>query len=737
MLASLFVRAPMARVSVSECAAMSEEAQDDARAFAEAAARVAAGAEAKAEASALVQRMTRDEALDMLDGDTDFWPAVEDLFSGGINAHAFPAAACERLGIPGFWFADGPRGCVVGPSTVFPVSMARGASFDPELEERVGEAIGAELRASGATYTGAVCMNLVRHPAWGRSQETYGEDPHHVGEMAAALTRGLQRHVLACMKHFALNSMENARFSVDVVADERALHEVYLPHFRRVVEEDVASVMSAYNSVNGHYCGENRVLLQGVLRDEWGFDGFVTSDWLLGLRDGPKSVRAGLDVEMPARQVRAMTLRPALEDGTLDLADVELRATAVVATLLRFSALTSQRFEPEVLACDVHRRLAHEACVAGTVLLRNATLRDGRRLLPRAPGEVRRVVVLGELAARPNLGDAGSSSIRQPEVVLPLDGVRAAYPDAEVVLGDRAEDARSADLVVVVVGNTRREEGEFVGGQLTAFDELLPPAPDGADLSAFAQPEGGAPVGGRTRGGDRASLRLLPEHERLVEEAAACSDRVVVCVMGGGTFVMPWLDEVGAALHLFYPGMQGGAALGDMLTGVAEPGGRLPLVMPRGEADLGSFDPEATSVVYDLFHGQWLLDRSDTPPHRPFGFGLGYTSFQVAEAEIEDGGDAVRIVARNVGHRAGSTVVQVYASLPDSAWERPVRRLVGFAKVRGEAGAAAEVRIAIHWDALRVRSEGRFLTEAGTYRLEIGQAAGSAERTLDVSRPAG
>ena len=229
--------------------------------FSVAARRVADGADHHDEARALVAQMTLEEKLGCLDGDTPFWPGIFDMGSGGYYQHPWPAAAVPRLGVPGISFADGPRGCVLGDATAFPVSMARGATFDPELEERIGDAIGLELRASGATYTGAVCMNLLRHPAWGRAQETYGEDPHHVGVMAAALTRGLQRHVMACMKHFALNSMENARFSVDVTVDERALHEVYLPHFERVAGEGVASVMSAYNSVNGEWCGENATLL--------------------------------------------------------------------------------------------------------------------------------------------------------------------------------------------------------------------------------------------------------------------------------------------------------------------------------------------------------------------------------------------------------------------------------------------------------------------------------------------
>ena len=214
--------------------------------------------------------------------------------------------------------------------------MARGATFDPDLEERIGEAIGRELRSIGADLFGGICVNVLRHPAWGRAQETYGEDPYLVGEMGAALCRGVQRHAMACVKHLACNSMENARFQVDVTVDEIPLHEVFLPHFRRVVDEGVAVVMSAYNSVNGSWCGENRELLTEVLRGEWGFEGFVISDWIFGIRDAAKSLRAGLDVEMPYHMVRASHLRQALSDGAASWSDVDAAVARVVTTRQRF-----------------------------------------------------------------------------------------------------------------------------------------------------------------------------------------------------------------------------------------------------------------------------------------------------------------------------------------------------------------------------------------------------------------
>ena len=338
------------------------------RTFDDARTAVAAGAPVADVARAFVAVLTREERLWCLDGDAPTWAGLRFLGHDGYHKAPFVAAQIERVGLPGIRFSDGPRGAVVGNATCFPVSMARGATWDPELEERVGDAIGRELRAAGANLTGAVCVNVLRHPAWGRAQETYGEDPHHVGELGAALTRGLQRHVMACVKHLACNSMENARFSVDIEVDDVALHEVYLSHFRRVVDEGVASVMSAYNSVNGEWCGQNRQLLTSVLRNEWGFGGFVISDWLFGLRDAATSLNAGLDVEMPYRMVRAQHLRGALERGESAWADVDRAVERIVATLLRFDPILSAPSPPAGAragsACRRRRRRCRCRCNA-------------------------------------------------------------------------------------------------------------------------------------------------------------------------------------------------------------------------------------------------------------------------------------------------------------------------------------------------------------------------------------
>ena len=549
--------------------------------FEKAAERVQTGSHPGVEATRLVEMMTLEEKLGCLDGDLPFWPGLIEMMSGGYNTRSWPAAHVERLGIPGLDFIDGPRGCVVGPATTFPVSMARGASFDPELEKEVGRAIGAELRATGATFTGAVCMNLLRHPAWGRAQETYGEDPHHVGEMADALTRGLQEHVMACMKHFAMNSMENARFNVDVLADERILHEVYLPHFRRVAEGGIASVMSAYNSVNGEWCGQNRELLTTILREEWGWDGFVITDFINGLRDPVLSVQAGCNIEMPFAQQRAQMLASALEDGSLDVVDIDARVTETLATFLRFARVYQDSPPSSVIGCDEHRRLARKAAADSMVLLRN------QDLLPIATESVSRIAVLGDLAAAVNLGDEGSSNVLfTPDPVTPLEGLKERFSDASVVYSaDDASIAKGADLAIVVVGFTKHDEGEYIGaGMNDALQGLMPPADHpvlgfsdpkmGERLGEIFKASAGVAGGGSESGGDRKSLRLPADQEDLISAVAQANDRVIVVVISGSAVVCPWLEKTSATLMIWYAGSEGGRALGDVLCGEAEPGGR-------------------------------------------------------------------------------------------------------------------------------------------------------------------
>ena len=718
------------------------------RTFEDAAKAVAGGTAAADAARELVSQMTPEERLWCLDGDAPTWAGLAFMHDeDGYHKAPFVAARLERLGIPGIAFSDGPRGAVIGNATCFPVTMARGATWDPDLEERVGDAIGRELRALGANLTGAVCVNVLRHPAWGRAQETYGEDPHHVGEMGAALTRGLQRHVMACVKHLACNSMENARFSVDVEVDEVALHEVYLPHFRRIVDEGVASVMSAYNSVNGEWCAENRTLLTDVLRCEWGFDGYVISDWILGLRDAARSLNAGLDIEMPYRMVRAQHLREALDSGRAAWDDVAARVQSIVSTLLRFDPVLSKSPpEPGVVGCEEHRQLAREVAARSVVLLRNEPI-DAAPLLP-LPSGMQRLAVIGRLAGVVNLGDGGSSDVWDLDCHTVLGGLSAGF-GGETVYDEgndplrAAATASSADACVVVVGYTYRDEGEYIGSAGSGLAGLLPPADEPEVVEAFtarirnlAKVEKPERLSERPKGfsvgGDRDSLRLRGDDVTLIRAVAAANPRTVVVVQAGSAVVMSeWAGSVPAIVQAWYGGCQAGPGLADVLTGSVNPSARLPFSVPVHESDLPDFDREASSFRYDRWHGWWHLARSGHRAAFPFGFGLSYTEFSIADVVVEGGpgGLTVAGTVHNTGRVDGADVVQVYAELPDP--DAP-QRLIGFSRVDVPAGGKERFEIRVPPARFETRDPvaHAWRPGAGRHTILVGRFAGDPEAAV-------
>ncbi|HEX3796796.1 MAG TPA: glycoside hydrolase family 3 N-terminal domain-containing protein [Acidimicrobiales bacterium] len=698
---------------------------------------VAAGSTPEEAARTLVATLTAVEKLWCLDGDAPTWAGLKYLGTGGYHKAPFVAGQVERVGLPGIRFSDGPRGAVVGNATAFPVSMARGATWDPQLEERIGEAVGQELRAIGANLTGAVCVNLLRHPAWGRAQESYGEDPHHVGELGAALTRGLQRHVMACVKHFACNSMENARFSVDIEVDEVALHEVYLPHFKRIVDEGVASVMSAYNSVNGAWAGQNRSLLTEVLRHEWGFKGFVISDWIFGLRDAAASLGAGLDIEMPYRMIRAQHLAGALQRGEASWADVDGAVARLVATLLRFDDVLAAPTSADVLGSAEHRHLAREVAARSVVLLRNESV-DGFPVLPFAP--TARVAVFGQLGDCINLGDGGSSDVWDLECHTVLAGLRAAVHDVAYDEGDdlvrAASVAATADVAVVVVGYTYRDEGEYIGETDASLGALFPPADEPDVVERFATWTAAQPLTetpprleerprGFSVGGDRQSLRLHPSDVELIRAVAGANPRTVVAIQAGSCVVATeWIEAVPAVVQAWYGGAEAGPGLADVLLGAVNPSARLPFSVPADEADLPAFERDATSFRYDRWHGWWYLARNGTVPAFPFGFGLSYTTFSLASLDVSvgDGFINASVTVRNTGDRDGADVVQIYADLPDP---QAPSRLIGFARVEVPAGAAATAEMAVPIDRLALRDPDRHSWRAvsGRHRLSAARSA--------------
>jgi len=663
-------------------------------------------------ARALLTQMTLAEKVAQMTGDSSLWGQLVE-FLRGYNSRPITAGEGSRHGVPAICFTDGPRGVVMYHSTCFPVSMARGASWDVDLEERIGDAIGVEARAQGANFYAGVCVNLLRHPAWGRAQETYGEDPYHLGEMGAALVRGAQRHVMACAKHYAANSIENARFKVDVRMSERVLREVYLPHFKRCVDEGVAAVMSAYNQVNGAYCGQNMHLLREILKEEWDFKGFVMSDFFWGLRDGKAGALAGLDVEMPVGRCYGKKLVRLVEAGEVPLDVVDEAVLRILRRKIQFAPVgVPERYQKQAVAGEAHRALARESATKSMVLLRNEPVGDhgGSPLLPLEPAHLRRIALIGRLAAEPNPGDLrGSSTVRPTHVVTPLEGLRAALGPAVQIdtcdgrtLRRAAEAARKAEVAVVVAGLTSADEGEYIQ------------------------------VPGQMARGDRVRLTLSPRDEALIRAVAAANPRTVAALMGGSALITEaWRAQVPAILMTWYPGMEGGHALADILLGKANPSGKLPCVFPRSESQLPLFDRDAESIEYGLFHGYRLMDHHGETPAFPFGFGLSYTTYEYRNLQIDRDaiGDGavlrVSVEVANTGAVAGEEVVQLYAGCEGSRVERPLKELKGFCRVRLEPGEARRVTFDLPARSLAYYDEGTqgWIVEPAAYQVYVGPSS--------------
>lgn len=662
----------------------------------------------------LLGALAPQEKLQLLDGDLEFWPGLASMMLDGYNRIPIVHGRIDRVGIPGLRFSDGPRGVVMGASTAFPVSMARGATWDVDLEERIGRAIGAEMRAQGANFFGGVCINLPRHPAWGRVQETYGEDPIILGEFGAALVRGVQEHAMAVAKHYVLNSMENARFRVDVTVDDAALHEVYLAHFRRVVEEGVSAIMTSYNSVNGQWAGQNEPLMEGVLRKQWGFSGITVSDFIWGLRDASLSLHAGLDVEEPFRQQRAQYLGADLDSGRVGWSDVDRAARRILGTQLHFYAgRTSETPSTDVIVCVAHRELAREAAALSMVLLKNQDV-DGSPVLPLQLEALSSLAVIGRLSDVANTGDHGSSDVRSPYVVTPLQGIRRAVGSSRVSIAHVADDdpiaaaraAAASDAAVVFVGYTADDEGEYIGSEIFSDPRLValfPPAngaPEAARLAAaMAAPDADEPdiVGGSKTGGDRESLRLRSIDVEMIRAVAAANPRTVVAIVtAGAVMTEQWRSEVPAILLSWYSGLEGGNALADVLFGHVDASGRLPFSIPTSEDHLPAFDRNATTVRYDKWFGQRLLDRLGVEPAFPLGHGLSYTSFALSDATVSavNGENFTASVSvTNTGRRDGRHVIQTYGCAVDAGDDFPTRVLLGFAPVTLTAAETRRVTI--------------------------------------------
>ena len=623
----------------------------------------------------LVEQMTLEEKLDQMYGEGFFWGIQKFIWNFAVKKK-FPhvyVGGNERLNIPPWVLSDGPRGAVVVKgSTAFPCAMARGASWDTELERQVADVIGIEMRINGVNYAAAPCINLLRNPLWGRAQETYGEDPWHLGRFGVAYVKSIQEHnVMACPKHYTLNNIENSRWYVDVSVDERTLREVYLPHYKKVVQEGgTASLMTSYNKVNGDYCSENRVLNTEILREDWGFEGFISTDWLLGMHDGVKAVKAGCDVEMPFRNHYGRELDEALENGTITEEEIDVIVTRILKTRLPYAILPDKmKYDPALKACKAHTDLARKVSEKSMVLLKN----EGVLPLPIPAGK--KVAVIGRIADVENTGDIGSSNVRSTYVVTPYQGIKQYVENAggEVLFHDGSdlaaakEVAQQADVVILIVGYTRHNEGEYAGRMEPGKDHNEAP---------------------RGSGGDRRDMRLLASDEELINSLKDVTPHTVVTYIGGSAINMEdWKSGVPAILYAWYAGMEGGNALARILFGEVNPSGKLPFAIPVKETDLPEFDRYAETANYGYYHGYALFDKKGIETAYPFGFGLSYTSYAYEEPVIESADltkqDTLRVSVNitNTGEVAGEEVIQMYVGFANSAVDRPVKLLRGFDKV--------------------------------------------------------
>ncbi|MGY1727896.1 glycoside hydrolase family 3 C-terminal domain-containing protein [Geodermatophilus sp. SYSU D01062] len=612
----------------------------------------------------------------------------------------------EEAGLPSLVLTDGPHGVRRQegdfggpgitrnlPATCFPPAVAVGNSWDPAVAERIGAAIGREARALGVHVVLGPGVNIKRSPLGGRNFEYYSEDPLLSGVLGAAHVRGQQAAGAgASVKHFAANNQETERMRISAEVDERTLREIYLPAFERVVTEAApATVMCAYNKVNGVYASQNRWLLTEVLREQWGFDGVVVSDWG-AVDDRAAALAAGLDLQMPGdRGAGNRRVVEAVRAGELDEAYVDASA-ARVAALARYAGGPAGEVDVEA-----HCALARELAAECAVLLRNE-----RGTLPLSPGT--RVAVVGELARTPRFQGGGSSNVTATRVESALDAMRALAgreppfapgfgpgDDAAALREEAVALAREAEVAVVFLGLADADESE---------------------------------------GFDRTTIDLPAEQVALVRAVAAAAPRTVVVLSHGGVVSLEgWHDDVDAVLDGALLGQAGGGALADLLYGVASPSGRLAETVPLRLEDSPSslsFPGEQGRVVYGegVLVGYRGLVTQGRAVRYPFGHGLSYTTFATSDLRVEvTGADTatVAVTVTNTGDRAGRHVVQVYVSTTAGPVRRPLRELRAFTKVALEPGERREVTLELdrrafaYWDVV----ESGWVVAPGEYAVQV------------------
>ena len=578
------------------------------------------------------------------------------------------------------------------PATCFPPATGLSSSWNRDLVEKVGQALGVESRAQNVNVLLGPGINIKRSPLCGRNFEYFSEDPLVSGELGAAYVRGLQsKGVGASLKHFAANNQETNRMTVSAEVDERTLRELYLPAFENVVKrEQPWTVMCSYNRINGIYAAENEWLLTKVLREEWGFTGLVISDW--GAVDNRvAALRAGLDLEMPGPVAESKAaLVTAVKQSAKDEKYLDTSVERLRKLVTRSSPDTGPAFDEEA-----HHTLARSAATESIVLLKN----DG--VLPLEAGKP--VAVIGAFARSPRFQGAGSSQVNPTRVEPALDALMLLAPvefAAGYSLG--APDPSLHDEAVALAERS---------------DAVL----------LFV----GLPEGDESEGYDRTDLDLPVEQVELIQAVTAVNPRVVVVLSNGGVVSLePWHDDAAAILETWLLGQAGGGAVADVIFGAANPSGRLTESIPLRLQDTPSFlnfPGDLTTVRYGegVFVGYRYYESSKVAVRYPFGHGLSYTSFEYSNLQVAKDGSLVSVTVTNTGSVGGKEVVQLYVAPPPSDVRRPVRELRGFTKVWLEPGASTRVELALssrafsYWDV----ESSNWVVSAGEYAVQIARSA--------------
>ncbi len=662
----------------------------------------------KNEIRALLQKMTTEEKAAILGGKT-VWQTREN----------------ERLSIPSIFLSDGPHGLrkqagagdhlglnASLEATCFPTAATIANSWDEKLGEELGEALGEEAASMDVDVLLGPGLNIKRSPLCGRNFEYFSEDPYLSGKMAAAYIRGIQRMgVAACPKHFAVNSQELRRMAMDAVVDERTLREIYLTGFEIAVKEGKSkAIMSSYNRINGIYANENKHLLTDILREEWGFDGMVVSDWG-GNNDPVKAVEAGANLEMPnCGYGSAREIVKAVKDGTLSESVLDERVCELVKVImdLKEHKNTGRGEKHSGFNREEHHRLAKRAAAASMVLLKNEA-----SILPLDSNK--KLAIIGDFAFAPRYQGAGSSMVNPTKV--------------EAVAGI------ARDYKLNILGMTRgyKRDGDVDEAEKKAALDLA----EKADIVIFCF---GLNEISESEGLDRTHMRIPQNQIELLQDISKVNENVVGILSAGSAMEMPWQSCCKAILNGYLNGQAGASATLDILTGAVNPSGRLAETYPIAYEHTPSFryypSSERTSEYREsIFVGYRYYDTSKVRVQYPFGFGLSYTEFTYSGLKVDDAG--AELTVSNTGDRDGAEVVQMYVGLPNAIVFRPEKELKGFAKVFLKAGESRKVKIPFDDKTFRywnVKTES-WEVETGTYNVMIGSSVadirlvGTIERT--------